>query len=162
MKKIKEKSINKKNLVEFSRSVMSFSSTSLQQGQTTPQDSAKLSESSLGATSNSSQIAVAATTSTAPQSILLRVSIPSAGVQKTLRVNLSDMVWSLKRQIMDKVAADIKDAMNHGFFLAASGGKLGKFLDEKRDIADYKFENQVSHIKPPCIFVIIFLFYDRP
>ncbi|KAJ3333099.1 hypothetical protein HDU76_011467 [Blyttiomyces sp. JEL0837] len=79
--------------------------------------------------------------SAASNPLFIRVSVPSAGIQKTLRAAPHELVWQLKRQIIDKVGADIKDVLNHGLFLAPSGGKLGKFLDEKRDLGSYQLES---------------------
>ena len=79
-----------------------------------------------------------------PAAILARISVPSIGVQKTLRVSTADLVWTVKKQITDKVASDIKDVLNFGLFLPAVGGKLGKFLDEKKDLSDYQLESNVS------------------
>ncbi|KAJ3417161.1 Glucoamylase, intracellular sporulation-specific [Chytridiales sp. JEL 0842] len=76
--------------------------------------------------------------------ILVRISVPSIGVQKTLRASPLDTVWSLKQQILDKVATEIRDHLNFGIFLQGTGGKVGKFLDEKRDLASYQLENNCT------------------
>ncbi|KAJ3108866.1 hypothetical protein HDU97_010138 [Phlyctochytrium planicorne] len=80
-------------------------------------------------------------TSVAPPPQFVRVSVPSIGVQKALRANPNDLIWSIKKQVCEKVASDLKDALNHGLFLPASGGKLGKFLDEKREWGGYQMES---------------------
>ncbi|KAJ3203287.1 hypothetical protein HDU67_010277, partial [Dinochytrium kinnereticum] len=73
--------------------------------------------------------------------MFVRVSVPSLGVQKALRASPTDLVWNIKKQVCEKVASDLKDALNHGLFVAASGGRLGKFLDEKRDLGSYQMES---------------------
>ncbi|KAJ3115470.1 hypothetical protein HDU96_000629 [Phlyctochytrium bullatum] len=73
--------------------------------------------------------------------MFVRVSVPSLGVQKALRANPTDLVWTLKKQVCEKVATDMRDALNHGLYMAPSGGKLGKFLDEKRDLGSYQMES---------------------
>jgi hypothetical protein len=76
--------------------------------------------------------------------ILVRISVPSIGVQKTLRASPLDSVWNLKQQISDKVATEIRDSLNYGIHQASTGGKVGRFLEEKRDLASYQLENNVS------------------
>ncbi|KAJ3170812.1 hypothetical protein HK101_011326 [Irineochytrium annulatum] len=83
-------------------------------------------------------------TTTAPPAAVplffVRVSVPSLGVQKALKASPTDLVWHIKKQVCEKMTTDLKDALNHGLFMAPVGGKLGKFLEEKRDLASYQME----------------------
>lgn len=45
---------------------------------------------------------------------------------------------------MDKIQNELRDSMNYGLFLPGIQGKQGKFLEEKRDLQSYRFENTVS------------------
>lgn len=74
----------------------------------------------------------------APEILLLRINIPILKLQKSLRVNSSDLVWDLKRQVEEKTAADIKDVLNYGIFLHGKDGKRGKFLDERNTLASHQ------------------------
>lgn len=77
---------------------------------------------------------------TAPP-IVIRVSMPTQGQQKAFRVNPADPVWALKKQVIDKMASEVKESLNYGLYLPPSaGGKQGKFMEEKRDVASYKLE----------------------
>lgn len=69
--------------------------------------------------------------------------MPQLGVQKALRCPLTDNVWSLKRQLLDKVSSDIPNGLNYGLFMPSSTGKPPKYLDEKRELSAYKLENNV-------------------
>ncbi|KAJ3049901.1 hypothetical protein HK097_009108 [Rhizophlyctis rosea] len=89
-----------------------------------------------------------------PTSLILRVSIPSKGVQKALRASSADRIWDLKKQIIDKMANDIKDALNYGVFWPAGGaasaavpaapgtdGRIaGQFLDESKEVGGFKMD----------------------
>ncbi len=79
-----------------------------------------------------------------PVLIVLRISVPSLGVQKAIRCPITDSIWSVKKQIIEKISTDLKEALNYGMFAPGTAGKQGKFLEEKRDLQSYGFENNVS------------------
>ncbi|KAJ8327034.1 hypothetical protein BDV3_000166 [Batrachochytrium dendrobatidis] len=69
--------------------------------------------------------------------IVLRINVPCLKLQKAIKVNTSDSVWMLKKQLIDKFGGDSKDCWNFGIFLHGKEGKQGKFLDERKDLATY-------------------------
>ncbi|KAJ3391021.1 SH3 and multiple ankyrin repeat domains protein 2 [Lobulomyces angularis] len=73
--------------------------------------------------------------------VIVKITITSVGVQKALRCNVNDTIWVLKKQFLEKVGNEVADLLNHGLFLPGVQGKQGKFLEEKRDILSYNFEN---------------------
>jgi hypothetical protein len=73
----------------------------------------------------------------APEAIVLRINIPNLKLQKAIRVSTSDPVWSVSRQLEDKVATDIKDILNYGLFVHGKDGRNGKFLDERNTVGSY-------------------------
>ena len=79
-------------------------------------------------------------TTSPSQSIIIKISIPNHGLQKSIRCLLSDTVWSLKKQLLEKTANEIPNAFNYGFYLPGLQGKQGKFLEEKRELFSYKFQ----------------------
>ncbi|KAJ1565339.1 hypothetical protein HK096_003344 [Nowakowskiella sp. JEL0078] len=79
--------------------------------------------------------------------VVLRISIPLLSLQKALRATTTDLIWNLKLQILEKVAQDIKDALNYGVYFPSKDGKPGKFLEEKRELGYYSLENNVSFTK---------------
>ncbi|KAJ3126775.1 hypothetical protein HK098_007154 [Nowakowskiella sp. JEL0407] len=87
--------------------------------------------------------------------IVVRVAIPSLSLQKALRTTSTDLVWNLKLQVLEKVAQDIKDALNYGLYLPSKtgNGSGGKFLEEKRDLLYYISENNavLEFIPKACI-----------
>jgi hypothetical protein len=92
------------------------------------------------------------------QNIVIRLSIPSQNLQKALRVNTEDSIWSVKLQIIEKMAKGIPDALNYGVYVpppstAAAAGSAedsyeGKLLDEQKLVGDFHLENNVSLILP--------------
>jgi hypothetical protein len=79
-----------------------------------------------------------------PVQIVLRIAVTSLGIQKALRCPVTDTVWDVKKQLMEKmVGTEIKDALNFGLFSPGKSGLLGKFLDEKKNLQAYGFENNV-------------------
>lgn len=78
------------------------------------------------------------------KSLVIKVSVPKKGIQKALRCNVYDTVWAVRKQFMDKIQNELRDSMNYGLFLPGIQGKQGKFLEEKRDLQSYRFENTVS------------------
>jgi len=77
----------------------------------------------------------------APAPIIIKFSITSIGVQKSIRCFPHETVWTIKKQLADKIGADIPDFLNHGLFLPGSAGKKGKFMDDKREFGQYNCEN---------------------
>ena len=77
----------------------------------------------------------------AAETIVLRINIPSLKLQKSIRVSTADAVWTLRKQLEDKVASEIKDILNYGIFLHGKDGKKGKFLDERMIVGDYHIDN---------------------
>ena len=87
-------------------------------------------------------ITAAATLSS--KALIIRVSFPSKGTLKAIRVNNSDTVWAIKRHIIDKASSDKVENLewsNWGIYLPSKEGKNGKFLDEKREISTYGFDS---------------------
>jgi hypothetical protein len=78
------------------------------------------------------------------EQIVIRVNIPSLKLQKAIRINPSDYVWKLRNQLEEKVASEIKDILNYGVFLHGTGGKKGKFLDERNPIGSYHLDGNVK------------------
>ncbi|KAJ3364746.1 SH3 and multiple ankyrin repeat domains protein 2 [Kappamyces sp. JEL0680] len=74
------------------------------------------------------------------EAIVLRINIPILKLQKAIRVNTTDMIWTVNRQLEEKVAADIKDVLNYGMFVHGKDGKKGKFLDERNTVGSYHLE----------------------
>ncbi|KND01062.1 uncharacterized protein SPPG_04154 [Spizellomyces punctatus DAOM BR117] len=83
------------------------------------------------------------TITTPPAAVVLRISLPSHDWQKAIKANLKDMVWSIKKQIIEKMASTVDEALNFGLYLPADvkSGKQGKFLDEKRELGTYVSES---------------------
>ncbi|KAJ3179709.1 SH3 and multiple ankyrin repeat domains protein 2 [Gaertneriomyces sp. JEL0708] len=75
--------------------------------------------------------------------LIVRISVPSENRLKALKVALKDTVWSLKQQVISKVASGIEDVLNYGLYSPpdVKSGKQGKFLDEKREIGTYLNDN---------------------
>eukprot|EP01137_Pigoraptor_chileana_P014642 Opistho-2@69524 len=73
-------------------------------------------------------------------SVILRVVIPAHNVQKLLMFDTSLPVWFAKQLVLDKMAKDIDNAINHGLYLPPANGKAGKFLDEERPLSSYNLE----------------------
>ena len=81
--------------------------------------------------------------------VVIRVSIPSLNIQKALKVNTGDSVWTLKKQLIDKCFTETrKDLWNYGIFLHGKDGKQGKFLNEYNTLIGYGIETTVrNHYK---------------
>lgn len=93
-----------------------------------------------------------------PTPLILKFSVPSIGVQKALRFNSNDSIWNIKKTLMEKIGSEIPEFLNYGLFLPGSGGKQGKFLDEKRVISHYNLENQVIF---PCLYLTLFMQFSH-
>lgn len=81
-----------------------------------------------------------------PEVVVLRVNIPSLKLQKAIRVNGNDQIWSLKKQLEDKVQSEIKDILNYGLYLHGTLGKKGKFLDERNTVTSYHLDANVARV----------------
>jgi N-terminal or F0 domain of Talin-head FERM len=75
-----------------------------------------------------------------PDVVVLKINIPYLKLQKAIRVNSGDLVWNLKRQVEEKVAAEIKEVLNYGIFVHGKDGKKGKYLDERNTVASYHLD----------------------
>lgn len=89
--------------------------------------------------------ATPATLPTPSAPIIVKIVIPNHGLQKALRCLLTDTVWSLKKQLLEKTSNEIPNAFNYGFYLPGTSGRQGKFLEEKRELHSYKFDTPVSY-----------------
>ncbi len=96
-----------------------------------------------------------------PEIIVLRINIPSLKVQKALRLNSSDYIWSLKKQVEEKVAAEIKDILNYGLYLHGKDGKKGKYLDERNTVGSYHLDQTVTNFRLSIQSQIDFLLKSR-
>ncbi|KAJ3014527.1 UNVERIFIED_CONTAM: hypothetical protein HDU68_000235, partial [Siphonaria sp. JEL0065] len=113
----------------------------------TPKASASHLQNSKVSSSLSSNVLTAASTSPLAQTtLILRVLITSMSVTKSLRTATSETVWSLKKQIIEKMNKDIKDVLNFGIYVPPTGGKNGKgrFLDDMRTIESYNIETNTQ------------------
>lgn len=95
--------------------------------------------------------------STEEHIIIIKIWIPAHGIQKAIRCNTQDTVWALKKQLMEKVLAEIPNVMNYGFFIPGALGKLGTFMDEKKEFSFYKPEQNVRFKLDLLILRFIFV-----
>ncbi len=70
-----------------------------------------------------------------------------AAVQKCLLLDLRATVWTAKQVVLDRLARDVPDALNHGLFLPPDNGRTGKFLDEERLLGDYPLPGPVPTLE---------------
>jgi hypothetical protein len=75
--------------------------------------------------------------------LVLRISIPTLKLQKALRVNTNDCIWMVKKQLEEKVGAEIKEVLNYGLYLHGKDGKRDKFLDERNTVGSYHVDANV-------------------
>jgi hypothetical protein len=85
--------------------------------------------------------------------VVLRVHIPAQDLKKAIRVNSEESIWSIKKQIVDKLGKGIEEALNFGVYLPGTEGKEGKFLDENRLLQDYRLGDNVSCVKHHTIVI---------
>ena len=77
-------------------------------------------------------------------STLMRVNVPALSLQKVIKVNDSDNVWSVKKILLEKIGTrEMKHALNHGFYIHGIEGKQGKFMDDRKEISLYKVDTNV-------------------
>jgi hypothetical protein len=88
-----------------------------------------------------------------PQSVILKVNIPSLQAQKALSVSTNDPIWSIKKAIIMKVTSEFQQGFNYGLFLQGENGKEGKFLDEAKTVGSYGLDGTVQ-------FQVLLLYSD--
>jgi hypothetical protein len=80
-------------------------------------------QSSENSIKNGKLLTPTATTAQPPVPIILKFSVPSIGIQKALRVQSNDSIWTIKKTLMEKIGSEIAEFLNYGLFLPGSQGK---------------------------------------
>ncbi|KAI8895149.1 ankyrin repeat-containing domain protein [Globomyces pollinis-pini] len=73
--------------------------------------------------------------------IVVRVNIPVLNLQKAIKVGPTDLIWTVKKQLEEKVRSEIKDILNYALFLHGQGEKQGKYLDERKSLGSYHVDS---------------------
>ena len=97
-------------------------------------------------------------------SIYIRVAVEDLHLQKVLKFNLDETVWTAKQKVLQVLvrvnspislslhyssfvsSKELNDGWNFGLYLPASNGRAGKFLDESRYLREYPFSGPVSYL----------------
>lgn len=75
--------------------------------------------------------------------MIVKINVPSMKLQKSFKIQASDLIWNVNRMVADKVTQDIKDSLNFGLYLHGKDGKKGKFLDDRNTAGSYHLDNSV-------------------
>ena len=76
--------------------------------------------------------------------IILKISIPSLGIQKALKCKTTDKVWVIKNQIIEKIkGSNTTVNLNFDFYLPKQLKTPGKYLEERKDFQYYGIETNV-------------------
>jgi hypothetical protein len=92
-------------------------------------------------------------TPSVPATAIVRISIPTQNVQKSIRVQTDELVWVTKMTIIDKMAKGVADALNYGIYQPGKEGKEGKFMEESRVIGEYRIDNDVNILLRRFLFL---------
>uniref|UniRef100_T1FZE1 Ubiquitin-like domain-containing protein n=1 Tax=Helobdella robusta TaxID=6412 RepID=T1FZE1_HELRO len=57
-----------------------------------------------------------------------------------MKLNNDDLVWNIKKNILNTIAPDLKDSLNYGFYQPSTAFKAAKYLDEDRSLREYNLE----------------------
>jgi SH3 and multiple ankyrin repeat domains protein len=68
-------------------------------------------------------------------------------LQKCLSVPLDELVWDIKRRLLESLPQQLPQHFNFGLFLPPCDGRAGKFLLEDRPIRDYPFHDCVPYVE---------------
>jgi SH3/ankyrin repeat-containing protein len=95
--------------------------------------------------------------------IYIRIAVEDHHLQKVLKFNLDDTVWSAKQKVLQVLVRvnkkflkhkkfifrlkEIIDGLNFGLYLPPSNGRAGKFLDESRCLREYPLSGSVSYLE---------------
>ncbi|CAF0767841.1 unnamed protein product [Brachionus calyciflorus] len=79
--------------------------------------------------------------------IFARVSINDQNLQKVMKFNLDEPVWSAKQRVLSTLAKEVKDGLNYGFYLPPFQGRAGKFLDDCRKLREYSLNGPVAQLE---------------
>ncbi|CAF1595967.1 unnamed protein product [Adineta steineri] len=79
--------------------------------------------------------------------IYIRIAVEDLNLQKVLKFNLDDTVWSAKQKVLQVLVRELIDGLNFGLYLPACNGRAGKFLDESRCLKEYPLSGSVSYLE---------------
>ncbi|KAI8616034.1 hypothetical protein BC830DRAFT_1119810, partial [Chytriomyces sp. MP71] len=91
-----------------------------------------------------SKLLSGSTSPLASTTVILRVLVTAMSITKTLRVQSTDTVWALKKQVLEKMNADVKGALNCGIFVPSTSKTKGHFLEDQKTLAAYALENNMQ------------------
>ncbi|CAF1116801.1 unnamed protein product, partial [Rotaria sordida] len=79
--------------------------------------------------------------------IYVRIAVEDHNLQKVLKFNLDDTVWSAKQKVLQVLVRELIDGLNFGLYLPPCNGRAGKFLDESRCLREYPLSGPVSYLE---------------
>ncbi|CAF1142377.1 unnamed protein product [Rotaria sordida] len=79
--------------------------------------------------------------------IYVRIAVEDHNLQKVLKFNLDDTVWSAKQKVLQVLVRELTDGLNFGLYLPPCNGRAGKFLDESRCLREYPLSGPVSYLE---------------
>ncbi|CAF0970670.1 unnamed protein product [Adineta ricciae] len=79
--------------------------------------------------------------------IYIRISVEDHNLQKVLKFNFDDTVWSAKQKVLQVLVRELTDPLNFGLYLPPCNGRAGKFLDESRCLREYPLNGPVSYLE---------------
>ncbi|CAF3564455.1 unnamed protein product [Rotaria socialis] len=79
--------------------------------------------------------------------IYIRIAVEDLNLQKVLKFNLDDTIWSAKQKVLQVLVRELTDSLNFGLYLPPCNGRAGKFLDESRCLREYPLNGPVSYLE---------------
>ncbi|CAF1244048.1 unnamed protein product [Rotaria sp. Silwood1] len=79
--------------------------------------------------------------------IYIRIAVEDHNLQKVLKFNLDDTIWSAKQKVLQVLVRELIDGLNFGLYLPPCNGRAGKFLDESRCLREYPLSGPVSYLE---------------
>ncbi|CAF1289515.1 unnamed protein product [Rotaria sordida] len=79
--------------------------------------------------------------------IYIRIAVEDHNLQKVLKFNLDDTIWSAKQKVLQVLVRELTDSFNFGLYLPPCNGRAGKFLDESRCLREYPLSGPVSYLE---------------
>ncbi|CAF0795806.1 unnamed protein product [Didymodactylos carnosus] len=79
--------------------------------------------------------------------IYIKIAVEDQSLQKVLKFNLDDTVWSAKLKVLQHLLKEVNDGLNFGLYSPPSNGRVGKFLDESRCLRDYPLCQPVGYLE---------------
>ncbi|CAF3616590.1 unnamed protein product [Rotaria sp. Silwood1] len=79
--------------------------------------------------------------------IYIRIAVEDHNLQKVLKFNLDDTIWSAKQKVLQVLVRELTDSLNFGLYLPPCNGRAGKFLDESRCLREYPLSGPVSYLE---------------